>query len=135
MTYTSAEQPKSVVTANRSGTATTYNYKHTGADSNELLQETTPDGTYTFNYGRPGQTKVPTIEAVSLSGVGTASVLNNDPSTGQPMMLAVLASAHASCSTRSTTGGSPTRARCPPNGNGGQSRRTPPRSTLIAEAS
>ena len=64
---------------------TTYTYKHAGADNNELLSQQTPKGTYTFGYGRPAQSGVPTIETASKDGQ-TANVIS-DPVTGQPLML------------------------------------------------
>ena len=56
-----------------------------GGANNELLSQQTPKGTYTFGYGRPAQTGVPTIETASKDGQ-TANVIS-DPVTGQPLML------------------------------------------------
>ncbi len=80
ITYTGADQLKTVTKA-----GTTYTYKHAGADNNELLSQQTPKGTYTFGYGRPAQSGVPTIETASKDG-HTANVIS-DPVTGQPLML------------------------------------------------
>jgi len=80
ITYTAGDQMKTVTKA-----GTTYAYTHAGTDNNELLQQTTPQGTYSYAYGRPSAQGVPTLESVTKDGQ-TADVLT-DPSTGQPLML------------------------------------------------
>ena len=82
ITYTAADQLASVT---RSNTNTTYTYKHAGADNRELLEQTTPEGTYSYAYGRTNQVGVPMIETLTKDGQ-TANVIN-DPVTGQPLML------------------------------------------------
>ena len=80
MTYTAADQ-LATVTKN----ATTYTYSHAGSDNNEILSQTTPQGTYKIAYGRDNAQGLPVIETVGKDAQ-TASVLN-DPVTGQPLML------------------------------------------------
>lgn len=93
ITYTSADQLNSVV---KSGT--TYTYKHAGADNNELLEQTSPDGTYKYTYGRNAASGVPIVEQVqrtTTTGATTttanASIIS-DPTTGTPLMLKTSAS-------------------------------------------
>ena len=81
ITYTSADQPKSVVKG-----GTTYTYKHAGVDDTEMLSQTTPSGTYSYAYGRTDQNGLPVVESISLSSGAVASV-TSDPVTGQPLML------------------------------------------------
>ncbi|GAA4424077.1 hypothetical protein GCM10023169_20450 [Georgenia halophila] len=49
------------------------------------MNQTTPEGTYRYTYGRTGATGKPTIEQVR-HGNDTA-YLENDPTTGQPIVL------------------------------------------------
>ena len=84
ITYTAAEQPKSVVT-----NGTTYTYKHAGADNNELLQQTTPDGHIQLRLRPPVADEGPhhrDRQPSRLTGDGTANVIT-DPATGQALML------------------------------------------------
>lgn len=60
ITYTAADQLKTVTKA-----GVTYNYTHAGADQNELLAETTPNGTYNLAYGRADSQGKPVIEQAS----------------------------------------------------------------------
>ncbi len=65
---------------------TTNTYTDAGTNQNEVLTETIPS-THSYNlaYGRPDANGLPTIDSVTVSGVGTGYVLS-DPS-GQPVML------------------------------------------------
>ncbi|MVA76527.1 hypothetical protein GC722_10895, partial [Auraticoccus sp. F435] len=77
MTYTAANQ---LDTVTRSGT--TYTYDHAGLTNDELITQTTPEGTYRYAYGRTNPQGLPVLETVGKDN-NTASILN-DPRTGQP---------------------------------------------------
>ncbi|MBG6218920.1 RHS repeat-associated protein [Arthrobacter sp. CAN_A6] len=79
-TYNGAGQMK---TATREGTAYTYTYA--GTTQNELLAQTTPDGNYSYNYGRTDAQGLPVIEQLKR-GNGTAYI-EHDPVTGEPLVL------------------------------------------------
>ncbi|NEN78246.1 RHS repeat-associated core domain-containing protein [Nocardioides zeae] len=88
ITYTPADQLNSVV---KDGT--TYFYSHAGDDNNELLEQSSPDGTYRYTYGRNAGTGVPVVEQVHRTFDSNGSVVTNaaavisDPVTGTPVML------------------------------------------------
>ncbi|WP_307204460.1 DNRLRE domain-containing protein [Nocardioides zeae] len=88
ITYTPADQLNSV---NKNGT--TYYYSHAGDDNNELLEQSSPDGTYRYTYGRNAGTGVPVVEQVHRTFNSNGSVVTNaaavisDPVTGTPVML------------------------------------------------
>lgn len=88
ITYTAADQLNSVT---KNGT--TYLYAHAGDDNNELLEQTTPEGTYRYTYGRNAGTGVPVVEQVHRTHttggtqVTDAAAVITDPVTGTPVML------------------------------------------------
>ncbi len=80
MTYTPDDQLKTVT---KSGT--TYQYKYGGRGNNELVFQTTPNGTYQYAYGRDDQQGNPVLEQVARNN--TAASVISDPVTGQPLLL------------------------------------------------
>ncbi|MHA7175167.1 RHS repeat-associated core domain-containing protein [Arthrobacter sp. Sr24] len=62
-----------------------YQYSYAGTSQNEVLSQTTADGTYQIAYGRTDAQGLPVIEQYK-KGTQTAYV-ENDPVTGQPLML------------------------------------------------
>jgi RHS repeat-associated protein len=84
--YTAADQLASLVKG-----GTTYTYTHAGTDNTELVQQSTPEGTYSYAYGRADAQGIPVVETITRAGAtqghnGTAAV-TSDPVTGQPLML------------------------------------------------
>ncbi len=78
--YNGADQ----MTTSIRGTSS-YAYKYAGASQNEVLQQETPASTYQLVYGRTNGVGNPVVEQVKV-GANTAYV-ENDPVTGQPLML------------------------------------------------
>ncbi len=78
--YNGADQ----MTTSTRGTSS-YAYKYAGASQNEVLQQETPASTYQLVYGRTNGVGNPVVEQVKV-GANTAYV-ENDPVTGQPLML------------------------------------------------
>lgn len=63
----------------------TFTYTYAGGSQSELIKQTTTRGNYTYGYGRPNQFGLPVVEQVTLDG--KTAHLDNDPVTGQPLML------------------------------------------------
>ena len=80
MTYTPDDQLKTVTKG-----GTTYQYKYGGRGNNELVYQTTPNGTYEYAYGRDDAQGNPVLEQVARNG--TAASVISDPRTGQPLMM------------------------------------------------
>jgi RHS repeat-associated protein len=78
--YNGAEQMTSVTKG-----GTTYNYTYAGASQNEVLSQTTPNGTYKVTYGRTDAQGQPIIEQYAKD-TATAYV-EHDPVTGEALML------------------------------------------------
>lgn len=79
-TYNGAEQMTNVT--NGSGS---FTYKYAGSSQVEVLQQQTPTSTYQLVYGRTNSTGLPVIEQVKIGG--NTAYIENDPVTGQPLML------------------------------------------------
>ncbi|MBO1751317.1 RHS repeat protein [Actinotalea sp. BY-33] len=79
ITYTAGDQTASVT---RDGD--TYDYTYAGVGQNELVHQTTPEGDYTYTYGRTDQVGRPIIEQVQVDF--QRAFVENDP-TGQAVML------------------------------------------------
>ena len=79
-TYNAAQQMTTVTKGTN-----TYNYTYAGASQNELLSQTTPQGTYKLTYGRTDAQGMPIIEQLKRND-GTAYI-EHDPVTGEPLML------------------------------------------------
>jgi RHS repeat-associated protein len=78
--YNAAQQMTSVTKG-----GTTYNYTYAGASQNEVLSQTTPNGTYKVTYGRTDSHGQPIIEQYKKD-TATAYV-EHDPVTGEALML------------------------------------------------
>jgi RHS repeat-associated protein len=78
--YNGAEQ---MTTVTQGGTA--YNYKYAGTSQVEVIQQQVGSTTYKLVYGRSNPQGQPVIEQ-ALVGSSTAYV-DNDPVTGQPLLL------------------------------------------------
>ena len=78
--YNGAEQMTSAT--NASGT---FAYKYAGTSQVEVLQQQTPDRTYKLIYGRTNQVGLPVLESAQINTV--TAYLENDPVTGQPLIL------------------------------------------------
>ncbi|MDF2497139.1 MAG: hypothetical protein K0Q86_771 [Arthrobacter koreensis] len=79
-TYNAAQQMTKVTKGSN-----TYNYTYAGSSQNELLSQTTPQGTYQLTYGRTDAQGLPIIEQLKRNE-GTAYI-EHDPVTGEPLML------------------------------------------------
>ncbi|MCC3280504.1 hypothetical protein LJ754_15245 [Arthrobacter sp. zg-Y40] len=62
-----------------------YTYKYAGAAQNELLSQTTPQGTYQLTYGRTDAQGQPVIEQLKKDNL--TAYVEHDPVTGEPLML------------------------------------------------
>jgi RHS repeat-associated protein len=80
-----ATTSESTATATAASTATTYNYTYAGSSQNEVLSQTTPNGTYNITYGRTDAQGQPIIEQYKKD-TNTAYV-EHDPVTGEALML------------------------------------------------
>ncbi|MCI9872814.1 RHS repeat domain-containing protein [Arthrobacter humicola] len=78
--YNGAEQMTSVTKA-----GTTYNYTYAGASQNEVLSQTTPNGTYKVIYGRTDAQGQPIIEQYKKDNA--TAYVEHDPVTGEALML------------------------------------------------
>ncbi|MCC3280425.1 RHS repeat-associated core domain-containing protein [Arthrobacter sp. zg-Y40] len=78
--YNGAEQ---MTTATVGGEA--YTYKYAGPAQNELLSQTTPQGTYQLTYGRTDAQGLPVIEQLKKDNL--TAYVEHDPVTGEPLML------------------------------------------------
>ncbi|WP_155855684.1 RHS repeat domain-containing protein [Arthrobacter sp. 9MFCol3.1] len=78
--YNAAQQMTSVTKG-----GTTYNYTYAGSSQNEVLSQTTPNGTYKVVYGRTDAQGQPIIEQYKKD-TATAYV-EHDPVTGEALML------------------------------------------------
>ncbi|MCC3279648.1 hypothetical protein LJ754_10855 [Arthrobacter sp. zg-Y40] len=78
--YNGAEQ---MTTATVGGKA--YTYKYAGPAQNELLSQTTPQGTYQLTYGRTDAQGQPVIEQLKKDNL--TAYVEHDPVTGEPLML------------------------------------------------
>lgn len=63
----------------------TYTYTYAGGSQSELIKQKTTRGDYEYGYGRTNQHGLPVVEQVTLDG--ETAHLDNDPVTGQPLML------------------------------------------------
>ena len=63
----------------------TFTYTYAGGSQSELIKQKTTRGNYEYGYGRTNQFGLPVVEQVSLNG--KTAHLENDPVTGQPLML------------------------------------------------
>ena len=63
----------------------TYTYTYAGGSQSELIKQKTTKGDYEYGYGRTNQFGLPVVEQVTLNG--ETAHLENDPVTGQPLML------------------------------------------------
>ena len=63
----------------------TYTYTYAGGSQSELIKQKTTKGDYEYGYGRANQFGLPVVEQVTLNG--ETAHLDNDPVTGQPLML------------------------------------------------
>jgi RHS repeat-associated protein len=79
-TYNGAQQ---MTTATVGGNS--YTYKYAGAAQNELLSQTTPQGTYQLTYGRTDALGMPVIEQLKKDNL--TAYIEHDPVTGEPLML------------------------------------------------
>lgn len=80
--YNGAEQMTQVTNGNGDGSHT---YKYAGTSQVEVLQQQSAGSTYQLVYGRTNQVGQPVIEQVKEDG--TTAYIENDPVTGQPLML------------------------------------------------
>jgi len=79
--YNGAEQMTSVV---KGGVTTTYTYA--GTSENRVLSQSSSSGkVYNLTYGRSDAQGQPVIEQYHV--IGTTAYVENDPTTGQPLML------------------------------------------------
>jgi RHS repeat-associated protein len=78
--YNGAEQMTSVTKG-----GATYNYTYAGASQNEVLSQTTPDGTYNITYGRTDAHGQPIIEQYKKDSA--TAYVEHDPVTGEALML------------------------------------------------
>lgn len=63
----------------------TYSYTYAGGTQSELVKQNTTRGAYEYGYGKTNQYGLPVVEQVTLDG--ETAHLENDPVTGQPLML------------------------------------------------
>lgn len=78
--YNGAQQMTSVTKA-----GTTYNYTYAGTSQNEVLSQTTPNGTYKVTYGRTDAQGQPVIEQYKKDNL--TAYVEHDPVTGEALML------------------------------------------------
>ncbi|XAS65656.1 RHS repeat-associated core domain-containing protein [Micrococcaceae bacterium Sec5.8] len=78
--YNAAQQMTSVTKA-----GTTYNYTYAGTSQNEVLSQTTPNGTYRITYGRTDAQGQPVIEQYKKDNA--TAYVEHDPATGEALML------------------------------------------------
>jgi len=64
---------------------TSYAYTYAGTGQNEVLSQNTPNGTYTYTYGRTDQQGLPVIEHITAAGL--TAYVEHDPVSGQPLLL------------------------------------------------
>jgi RHS repeat-associated protein len=79
-TYNGAQQMTGVTNAGGS-----FSYKYAGTSQVEVLQQQTASATYKLVYGRSNQLGMPVIEQAHIGSV--TAYVENDPTTGQPLML------------------------------------------------
>lgn len=79
-TYNGAEQMTGV-----SNSGGSFAYKYAGTSQVEVLQQQTSTNTYKLVYGRLNQVGQPVIEQAQIGSV--TAYVENDPVTGQPLML------------------------------------------------
>ncbi|WP_460787678.1 RHS repeat-associated core domain-containing protein, partial [Microbacterium insulae] len=79
-TYNGAQQMTGV--SNGSGS---FAYKYAGSSQVEVVQQQTSTTTYKLVYGRLNQVGMPVIEQAKIGSV--TAYVENDPVTGQPLML------------------------------------------------
>jgi RHS repeat-associated protein len=66
-------------------TATIYDYTYAGSSQNEVLSQTTPNGTYNITYGRTDAHGQPIIEQYKKDNL--TAYVEHDPVTGEALML------------------------------------------------
>lgn len=83
-TYNGAEQMTKVTQG-----ANVFDYKYAGTSQVEVLQQEKTSATYELTYGRQNQQGLPIVEQLKITaGASTAvAYIENDPVTGQPLML------------------------------------------------
>jgi RHS repeat-associated protein len=85
--YTAADQVRSGTNGNG-----TWTVKHAGTTNNELLEQNSVDGKYTYTYGRTNSSGLPVVEQMTRVVVqnGTTNTYNtsfvNNPLTGEPLI-------------------------------------------------
>jgi hypothetical protein len=79
-TYDGAQQMTGVTSGGGS-----FSYKYAGTSQVEVLQQQTASATYKIVYGRTNQPGMPVIEQAHVGSV--TAYVENDPTTGQPLML------------------------------------------------
>ena len=79
-TYNGAQQMTGVTKGSN-----TYTYTYAGASQNEILSQTTPEGTYKLTYGRTDAQGLPIIEQLRKDNL--TAYVEHDPVTGEPLML------------------------------------------------
>jgi hypothetical protein len=79
---TSASTATTTTTAS---TATIYDYTYAGASQNEVLSQTTPNGTYSITYGRTDAHGQPIIEQYKKDNA--TAYVEHDPVTGEALLL------------------------------------------------
>ena len=65
----------------------TYTYTYAGSSQTEVVSQDSDAGAARLRYGRTNQQGLPVIESVVVPGAAVTAYVENDPVTGQPLLL------------------------------------------------